>query len=114
MTPAPLVATYDRRGRWPALASLNTVSIPACELAAKLRGEFQSTETLGSIATAALAARVEALGRWQAEHDPQRQSNQEAMVEAAARFPMTERAGGPEFEPAAFQEMILFIEELPW
>lgn len=65
-------------------------------------------------ASAALHARVTALAKWTAAHDPDRQSNAEAVIEAAARFPMTDEPTGIAFDPAGFQEMVLFIEELPW
>lgn len=62
----------------------------------------------------ALHARVTALAKWTAGSDPERQSDPEAVLEATARFPLSELPDGIGFEPAAFQEMILFIEELPW
>lgn len=65
-------------------------------------------------ASAALHARIVALAKWTALHDPERQSDAEAVVEAAARLPLSEGEGGVYFEPNGFQEMILFIEELPW
>lgn len=65
-------------------------------------------------ASAALHARVTALAKWTAAHDPERQSNAEAVIEAAARFPLGEGEGGIMFDPAGFQELILFIEELPF
>lgn len=67
-----------------------------------------------ALAGAALHARVTALAKWTAAHDPLRQSNAEAVIEAAARHPLVETDGGIGFEAPAFQEMILFIEELPW
>ncbi len=66
-----------------------------------------------AVAGAALHARVTALAKWTTAHDPLRQSDAEAVVEAAARHPLVDTAGGIGFEGAAFQEMILFIEELP-
>lgn len=65
-------------------------------------------------AAAALHARVTALARWTAAHDPLRQSEPEAVIEATARQPLVETDGGIGFEGAAFQEMVLFIEDLPW
>lgn len=67
-----------------------------------------------TLAGAALHARIAALAKWTAAHDPLRQSNAEAVVEAAARHPLVETEAGIAFEAPAFQEMILFIEELPW
>ncbi|WHU04396.1 hypothetical protein [Sphingomonas sp. NIBR02145] len=67
-----------------------------------------------ALAGAALHARVTALAKWTAAHDPLRQSDAEAIVEAAARHPLVEGEAGIGFEAPAFQEMILFIEELPW
>lgn len=43
-----------------------------------------------------------------------RQSDAESVIEAASRFPLSESDDGVIFEPGGFQEMILFIEELPW
>ena len=65
-------------------------------------------------ASAALHARVVALAKWAALCDPNRQSDAEAVIEAASRFPLSESDDGVIFEPGGFQEMILFIEELPW
>lgn len=66
-----------------------------------------------ALAGAALHARVTALAKWTAAHDPLRQSDAEAVIEAA-RHPLVETEAGVGFEAPAFQEMILFIEELPW
>lgn len=63
---------------------------------------------------AALHARIAALAKWTASHDPHRQSDAQSVVCAAAQFPLSELADGVGFEPTGFQEMILFIEELPW
>jgi len=62
----------------------------------------------------ALHARVTALAKWTAAFDPERQSDAEAVLEATARFPLSELPDGIGFEPGGFQELILFIEELPW
>lgn len=64
--------------------------------------------------SAALHARVTALANWTAVHDPDRQSDAQAVIAATARYPMGNLAGGIGFDPAGFQEMILFVEELPW
>lgn len=65
-------------------------------------------------AGAALHARVTALAKWTAAHDPGHHSNAEAVIEATARFPLSDAGDGIGFEPGGFQEMILFIEELPF
>ena len=65
-------------------------------------------------ASAALHARVTALAKWTAAHDPERQSDARSVLEAAARFPFSEGECGIMFDAAGFQEMVLFIEELPW
>lgn len=67
-----------------------------------------------AIAGAALHARVTALAKWTAVHDPLRQSDPRAVFEATARHPLVETDGGIGFEGSSFQEMVLFIEELPW
>jgi hypothetical protein len=67
-----------------------------------------------ALAGAALHARVAALKKWAEAHDPLRQSDAQAVVEAAARQPLVQTAAGLDFEAPAFQELILFIEELPW
>ena len=67
-----------------------------------------------TVAAVALHARITALARWTAAHDPSRQSSPEAVMEAAARHPLTQAENGIAFEPAGFQELVLFIEELPW
>ncbi|WP_150125562.1 hypothetical protein [Sphingomonas sp. LM7] len=85
---------------------------PAQALALQaLAAEEAFAEDYGS---AALHARIVALAKWTALHDPERQSDAEAVIEAAARFPLSESEDGVRFEPGGFQEMILFIEELPW
>lgn len=63
---------------------------------------------------AALHARLTALGKWTAACDPQHQSETNAVFEAAARFPLHDCDTGVGFDAAGFQEMVLFIEELPW
>ena len=65
-------------------------------------------------AGAALDARITALSNWIEAHDPHRQSDAQAVLEAAARFPLGAFPGGLGFDPAGFQEMVLFLEELPW
>lgn len=65
-------------------------------------------------ASAALHARVTALAKWTSAHDPELQSNAEALLEAAARYPLSDTDAGICFEPAGFQELILFIEDLPF
>lgn len=84
--------------------------------AAALQADVRDTQ-LGDDAllyAAALDARVTALAGWTAVHDPQRQWNTQAVIEAAARFPLSDLPNGIGFDAPAFQEMILFIEELPW
>jgi len=63
---------------------------------------------------AALDARIAAFRRWTEAHDSHRQSHGQAVLEAAARFQLSELDDGLGFEPAGFQELVLFIEELPW
>lgn len=67
-----------------------------------------------TIAGAALHARATALAKWTVTHDPDRHSAGSVVMEAAARFPLREGKHGIEFEPAGFQELLLFIEKLPW
>jgi len=64
--------------------------------------------------SAALHARITALSNWIERHDPHGQSDTQTVYEAAARFPLSALPGGFGFEPAGFQEMVLFIEDLPW
>lgn len=65
-------------------------------------------------ASAALHARVTALASWTAAHDPDRQSDARSVLEAAARFPLSDTEMGIGFESGAFQELVLFIDELPF
>jgi hypothetical protein len=65
-------------------------------------------------ASAALHVRATALATWTAVHDPERQSEPRSVFEAAARFPLAETDAGIGFEPGGFQELILFIDDLPW
>lgn len=66
------------------------------------------------LAGAAIHARVTALAKWTSAHDPDRQSDATAVIEAAARHPLVDTDTGIGFEPAGFQELVLFIEDLPW
>lgn len=66
-----------------------------------------------AVAAAALHARVTALAKWTADHDPERQSYVRAVLEATARYPLSDDKGIA-FEPGGFQELILFVEELPF
>jgi len=65
-------------------------------------------------ASAAIHARVTALAKWTAAHDPARQSTIRSVMEATARFPLTDLDAGIGFEPGGFQELILFVDDLPW
>ncbi|MDV3455807.1 hypothetical protein RZN05_02335 [Sphingomonas sp. HF-S4] len=73
-----------------------------------------------ALAGAALHARVTALAKWTAAHDPTRQSDPQAVLAAAAQHPLVDTGTGTGtgigigFEAAAFQEMVLFLEDLPW
>lgn len=114
---------------------LNAVTISAAQLQgalerlALLRGDLRDKPAAQALAlqafaaeeasaendaAAALHARIVALAKWTAAHDPHRQSDAEAVIEAASRFPLSESDDGVIFEPGGFQEMILFIGELPW
>ena len=119
-----------------ALGALNAVTLNASQVEAALRviaalpSDLQSNPiaqglvlqsyarelALGdeALVAAALHARVVALEKWLALHDPERQSNGQALIEASARYALCEIGDGIGFEPAGFQEMVLFIEELPW
>lgn len=70
--------------------------------------------TGGVAASAALHARMTALDAWTRDHDPNRDANAEAVMEAAARQPLVETDGGIGFEPVSFSELILFVEQLPF
>lgn len=65
-------------------------------------------------AAAALHARVTALAKWTAAHDPERQYDVRSVLEAAARFPLGETELCIEFDRGGFLELILFIDDLPW
>lgn len=65
-------------------------------------------------ASAALHARVTALAKWTAAHDPERQFDARSVLEAAARYPLSDTETGIGFEAGGFQELILFIDDLPW
>ena len=82
--------------------------------AAVLQAYARDAGFTDSLAGAALHARVTALAKWTSAYDPLRQSDAAAVTEAAARHPLVETEAGIGFEAPAFQEMILFIEELPW
>ncbi|NML08075.1 hypothetical protein [Sphingomonas sp. G-3-2-10] len=65
-------------------------------------------------ASAALHARVTALAKWTAVHDPDRQSDAKSVLEAAARFSLGDTEPGIGFEAGGFRELVLFIDDLPW
>lgn len=65
-------------------------------------------------ASAALHARVTALAKWTAANDPERQSDPRSVLEAAARFALSDTEAGIGFEAGGFQELILFIDDLPF
>jgi hypothetical protein len=97
----------------------NAVLVSAAQVAAEMETLCADNDAPADIlaspdVAAAIHARALALVNWRAAHDPHGESNDEALLEAAARFPLTEQAGEPGFEAAGFQELALFIEELPW
>lgn len=65
-------------------------------------------------ASAALHARVTAPAKWTAAHDPEHQSDARSVLEAAARFPLGDTEDGIGFEASGFQELMLFIDDLPF
>jgi hypothetical protein len=113
---------------------LNAISISAFQLQralevlsglpAHLRGSpdaqalalqvYADDENSDENASAALHARVTALAKWTTAHDPRRRSDAQAVMEAAARFSLSEGEAGICFEPGGFEELVLFIEDLPW
>jgi hypothetical protein len=130
-TPVPTPAPFPV-----ALTALNAVAIDARQIEAALqrrvllpaeqRGDpaAQAASFLAYARDASLAdptnvalalhARVAALDHWAATHDPAAQLDQAALHEAAARMPLSDGGDGAAFEAAGFQELLLFIEELPW
>ena len=69
----------------------------------------------GSVfASAALHARMAALDAWTRDHDPRREANAEAVMEAAAHQSLSQTENGIGFDPVSFGELILFVEELPF
>ena len=132
--PSPVSAATAAAGR--AIDRLNAVPLSGAQIAAALqvlallptahRDDPRSQAAVlqayardagltdDASAGAALHARVASLTKWTAANDPLRQSNAEAVMEAAARHPLVETEAGIGFEAPAFQEMILFIAELPW
>jgi hypothetical protein len=65
-------------------------------------------------AAIALHARIVAMDRWCARHDPHGQTDVDAFFEAAARAPLAWTEDGRGFEPMAFGELVEFIAELPF
>jgi len=62
----------------------------------------------------ALHARAMALDRWGHRFDPCGLTDKDAFFEAGARAPLVETAEGIGFEPAAFGELITFLEDMPY
>ncbi|MDT8760528.1 hypothetical protein MZO42_17645 [Sphingomonas psychrotolerans] len=110
LTPAQFGAALQVLAMLPAIERVDPRA-QAKALQAYARGAGFTDEAL---AGAALHARVTALARWTAAHDPLRQSDPQAVIEAAARHHLVGTDCGVGFEGASFQELILFIEELPW
>jgi hypothetical protein len=100
-----------RRSTADMVAAFNAVPITR----AQLEVAIQDSDKRPAVPEAdALRARVTALAAWRSAHDPRRASNDPAMLDAAAMFPLGLLDGGLGFEPAGFQDMIMFIEEMPW
>lgn len=109
-TPAQIKAALDCVAALPAdMRDDGAAGAQALEARARDAGQAGNV-----LAAAALHARVGALTEWTATHDPDRQSDAEAVLASAARFPLSQGPGGVGFEPGGFQEMVLFFEELPW
>jgi hypothetical protein len=66
------------------------------------------------VAGIALHARIVAMNRWCAGHDPYGQSNVDAFFVASARAPLVQTEAGRGFEPVAFAELIETIAEMPF
>jgi hypothetical protein len=97
------------------LEQLNAVLVTAAQIERAWTGPGDDAATgMTPQQAEAVRARATALSAWIAAHDPQVQSNREALLSAAAHFSLSEGQDGYGFEPSGFQEMILFIEELPW
>jgi hypothetical protein len=97
------------------LEQLNAVLVTAAQIERAWTGPGDDAATdITSRQAKAVRARVTALSAWIAAHDPHVQSNREALLSAAAHFSLSDGEDGYSFEPSGFQEMILFIEELPW
>ena len=107
---------------------LNAVSVSPAQIETALPFHLRSSPTAKALAlqayaragyeqdatSLALRARVMALTKWIAAHETERQFAEHSVLEAAARFPLSETETGSGFEPVGFQELILFIEDLPW
>ena len=81
------------------------------------RSSIERAEQLGLSdprAPLALLARTVALRRWREEHDPHARLDNLLVIEAAAIAPVILSGGMPAFEGAALQELIDFINALPW
>jgi hypothetical protein len=97
------------------LEQLNAFPVAPAQIELAWAGREDAMAAAGaSLQEEAVRARVTALASWTGEHDPHLQSNREALIAAAAHFSLSAGDDGFCFEPSGFQEMILFIEELPW
>jgi hypothetical protein len=92
-----------------AVAALNSVPVSKAEIEAAL-GHTDASR----LDTSPLRVRVAALIAWRSVYDPQRAIDDGALLDAAARFPLRLEEDGFRFEPHGFQEMIEFIDEMPW
>ena len=59
-------------------------------------------------------ARLNALARWQAVHDPHGHIERAHLLDAAALATLIDTDAGPGFDDAHFGELVEFIAELPW
>jgi hypothetical protein len=85
---------------------------PTCAYTAIECAEVQGLTDRG--APLSLLARSIALRRWRADHDPDGKGDKNAQIAAAAGAPIILVDGGPAFDGSSLNDLIAFVNDLPW
>ena len=91
-----------------ALDAMNAIAVSRGDMARAWRGDDMIVDTA---LAAALDARVTALRAWS---DASERAIRPSAVEAAALGTLMLTTDGIRFEPMAFDELVDFIDHLPW
>lgn len=73
-----------------------------------------ATGIVSPIAAPALHARIIALNKWTAEHDPRHDSDAVTVTDAAATCPLIDGGKGISFDPDRFAETMALVADMLW